>query len=123
MGGAKVGVWCAHGEGQALFPDPAVEKRVLDSGLAPIRYVDTSGSATERYPFNPNGSPHGIAALCSANGRHLAMMPHPERCFLAWQLPHSPPEVGLDPYGAGPWLRLFQNAREWAEANPRPADA
>jgi phosphoribosylformylglycinamidine synthase len=87
------------------------------------RYVDTAGSATERYPFNPNGSPHGIAALCSANGRHLAMMPHPERCFLAWQLPHSPPEVGLDPYGAGPWLRLFQNAREWAEANPRPADA
>lgn len=85
--------------------------------------MDTSGKATERYPFNPNGSPHGIAGLCSANGRHLAMMPHPERCYLAWQLPHAPPEAGLDPYGAGPWLKLFQNAREWAEANPAAADS
>lgn len=84
----------------------------------PRSYVDDAGSPTERYPFNPNGSPAGIAALCSADGRHLAMMPHPERCFLTWQLPHAPPEAGLDPYGPAPWLRLFQNAREWAEANP-----
>jgi phosphoribosylformylglycinamidine synthase len=116
MGGASIGVWCAHGEGQALFPDEAVRKHVLSSGLAPIRYVDpASSAATEQYPFNPNGSPEGVAALCSGDGRHLAMMPHPERCFLAWQLPWSPPELGLDPYGPGPWLKLFQNAREWAE--------
>ncbi|GBF90353.1 hypothetical protein Rsub_02459 [Raphidocelis subcapitata] len=121
MGGASVGVWCAHGEGQALFPDPAVEKAVVAAGLAPIRYVDNSGAPTESYPFNPNGSPHGIAALCSADGRHLAMMPHPERCFLAWQLPHVPAEVGLDPYGPAPWLRLFQNANEWARGNPPAA--
>jgi phosphoribosylformylglycinamidine synthase len=116
MGGASIGVWCAHGEGQALFPDAAVREHVLKSGLAPIRYVDPGSSkTTEQYPFNPNGSPEGVAALCSADGRHLAMMPHPERCFLAWQLPWSPPELGLDPYGPGPWLKLFQNAREWAE--------
>lgn len=80
------------------------------------RYVDTSGSATETYPFNPNGSPLGIAGLTSGNGRHLAMMPHPERCFLTWQLPYHPPEAGLDPYGPAPWLKLFQNARVWAES-------
>lgn len=44
------------------------------------------------------------------------MMPHPERCFLAWQLPWAPKSLGLDPKGAGPWLKLFQNAREWAES-------
>jgi len=116
MGGASLGVWCAHGEGRALFPSASVRDRVLSSGLAPIRYVDpATGAPTERYPLNPNGSPEGVAALCSRDGRHLAMMPHPERCFLAWQLPWSPPELALDPYGPGPWLRLFQNAREWAE--------
>lgn len=50
------------------------------------RYVDDSNTPTEAYPFNPNGSPDGIAALCSEDGRHLAMMPHPERCFLTWQV-------------------------------------
>merc|ERR1712129_175926 len=50
--------------------------------LAPLRYVDDNAETTEAYPFNPNGSPQGIAALCSDDGRHLAMMPHPERAFL-----------------------------------------
>ena len=85
------------------------------SPTASCRYVDASGAVTETYPANPNGSPAGIAGLCSADGRHLAMMPHPERCFLGWQLPWAPADAGIDPRGAGPWLRLFQNAREWAE--------
>jgi len=55
----------------------------------------------------------GIAGLTSANGRHLAMMPHPERCFLAWQMPWYPKKLEVDPKGPGPWLKLFQNAREW----------
>jgi phosphoribosylformylglycinamidine synthase len=81
------------------------------------RYCDADGTVTEQYPFNPNGSPAGIAALCSPNGRHLAMMPHPERCFLEWQHPWHPRDLpGLAPGGPGPWLRLFQNAREWCEA-------
>ena len=50
------------------------------------RYVDDDNNATVEYPYNPNGSPEGIAALCSPDGRHLAMMPHPERCFLKWQV-------------------------------------
>jgi len=122
MGGSTVGVWAAHGEGQVLFPDAAVQAAVLDSKLAPIRYVDASGNPTETYPFNPNGSPMGIAGLCSANGRHLAMMPHPERCFLTWQLPYYPKDLGLDPYGPAPWIKLFQNAREWAESNAAPEE-
>ncbi len=87
MGGANIGVWAAHGEGQALFPDDAVKQHVLSKHLAPLRYTNADGQATEQYPANPNGSPLGIAALCSENGRHLAMMPHPERAFLTWQLP------------------------------------
>jgi phosphoribosylformylglycinamidine synthase len=115
MGGSVLGVWCAHGEGRALFPDAAVQQTVLESGLAPVRYVDQSAEVTEQYPFNPNGSPFGIAGMCSKDGRHLAMMPHPERSFLTWQMPYVPGNLGLDAKGPAPWLKLFQNAREWCE--------
>ncbi|GLC44010.1 hypothetical protein PLESTB_000219600 [Pleodorina starrii] len=117
MEGSVVGVWCAHGEGKCLFPDEQVKSQVLSKGLAPIQYVDADAQPTEVYPANPNGSPLGIAALCSEDGRHLAMMPHPERCFLTWQLPHVPASLGLDPKGPAPWIKLFQNAREWAESH------
>lgn len=111
-----MGIWCAHGEGRAHFPDPQVKQAVLEGGLAPLRYQGPSQEVTEQYPFNPNGSPEGIAALCSPNGRHLAIMPHPERCFLMWQNPWFPGESGLTKDGPGPWLKLFQNAREWCES-------
>ncbi|XP_043393489.1 uncharacterized protein LOC119564644 [Chelonia mydas] len=61
-------------------------------GLAPLRYVDDQGQPTQEYPLNPNGSPLGIAGLCSPDGRHLAMMPHPERCVLPWQWAWMPPD-------------------------------
>ena len=109
-----MGVWVAHGEGRAHFPDQSVLDRVLKEKLAPIRYVDDSSSQTEAYPFNPNGSVHGIAGLCSADGRHLAMMPHPERCFLNWQWPWQPD--GWASKEAGPWLKLFQNAQAFCAA-------
>lgn len=111
MQGSRLGVWVAHGEGRCHFPDPAVKAAVLAGDLAPIRYVDDSGAATEEYPFNPNGSPDGIAGLCSPDGRHLALMPHPERCFAPWQWPYLGEEGAK--WETGPWLRMFQNAREW----------
>lgn len=116
MEGTNIGVWCAHGEGKLIFPDSDVQKSVMDQGLAPIRYCDPSGSPTETYPFNPNGSPQGIASLCSPDGRHLAMMPHPERAFMMWQNPWYPSELGLSAKGPGPWLKMFQNARIWSES-------
>ena len=115
MAGSTMGVWVAHGEGQALFPDAAMMDAVTGAGQAPVRYVDPSATPTTTYPYNPNGSPMGIASMCSADGRHLAMMPHPERNVLAWQNPWCPAELGLDPAGPGQWLKLFQNAREWCE--------
>ena len=114
MEGATLGIWVAHGEGRAFFPDPEIFNRVTQQDLAPIRYVDDEGEPTTTYPLNPNGSPLGIAALCSPDGRHLALMPHPERSFLTWQW-------GWTPYDwegsttASPWLRLFQNARSWCD--------
>lgn len=113
MEGSRIGIWCAHGEGKAHFPDATVRESVEAGGLAPIRYTDASGAVTEAYPFNPNGSPQGIAALCSADGRHLAMMPHPERCYMMWQNPWYPANLGLGAKDPGPWLKLFQNARAW----------
>jgi len=114
MAGSTLGIWVQHGEGRALFPDRAVLDRVLADKLAPVRFADDEGRITESYPFNPNGSPEGIAALCSDNGRHLAIMPHPERCFLKWQWGWMPPQWRQD-LEAAPWLRLFQNARQWCE--------
>jgi phosphoribosylformylglycinamidine synthase len=114
MAGSTLGIWVAHGEGRAYFPDPGIRQRVEAEGLAPIRFVDDDGQATERYPFNPNGSPAGIAALCSPDGRHLALMPHPERGFLPWQWGWMPPEWRRT-LEVAPWLRMFQNARRWCE--------
>jgi len=114
MAGSTLGIWVQHGEGQAFFPDRAVLDRVLADHLAPVRFADDEGRITESYPFNPNGSPEGIAALCSDDGRHLAIMPHPERCFLKWQWGWMPPQWRSD-LEASPWLRLFQNARRWCE--------
>lgn len=114
MDGSVLGVWVAHGEGRAFFPDEAIRRKVLDEGLAPARYADDAGALTQKYPFNPNGSPDGIAALCSPDGRHLAIMPHPERAFLKWQWAWMP-EQWKKELRAAPWLRMFQNARQWCE--------
>ena len=81
----------------------------------PLRYVDDNDIATETYPFNPNGSVNGITSLCSPDGRHLAMMPHPERCINAWQWPWMPEDLKNKVGPVGPWLKLFQNARSWVE--------
>ncbi len=114
MEGSVLGVWVAHGEGLAHFPDKKILGEIIDKKLAPVRYVDDSGEFTEEYPFNPNGSPYGITALCTQDGRHLAMMPHPERTFLKWQWAWMPEEMKKN-LKASPWLRMFLNAREWCE--------
>lgn len=116
MEGSVIGIWIAHGEGLAHLPDKKVLDEILAKKLAPIRYVDDDGEVTEKYPFNPNGSPFGITALCTPDGRHLAMMPHPERTFLKWQWPWMPEKMKKD-LKASPWLKMFQNARQWCDGN------
>ena len=123
MEGSTLGVWVAHGEGKALFPNKRDKEEVVQKGLAPLRYVDDSNNVTQVYPMNPNGSPLGIAAMCSEDGRHLAMMPHPERCVRTWQWPYLPSEM-KNMYGTkeneftAPWLRMFQNARTFCDNVP-----
>jgi phosphoribosylformylglycinamidine synthase len=116
MQGSTLGIWSAHGEGRALFPDQAILSRIRAEGLAPIRFTDDSGEITESYPHNPNGSPHGIAGLCSSDGRHLAMMPHPERTATLWQWGWMPNDWRQH-LEVSPWLKMFQNAREWCESS------
>jgi phosphoribosylformylglycinamidine synthase len=118
MENSILGVWIAHGEGRAYFPDESLCSDAIEKNLAPVRFVDDRGDLTTDYPFNPNGSPFGITALCSPDGRHLAMMPHPERTFLKWQWGYMPEEWKKD-LEASPWLRMFQNAREWCEKNTK----
>ncbi|TMW61487.1 hypothetical protein Poli38472_012678 [Pythium oligandrum] len=113
MEGSSLGVWVAHGEGRAHFTHPAIMQSMIDQQLVPLSYVDDNQQPTEEYPFNPNGSPRGIAGLVSADGRHLCMMPHPERVFLKWQWPYMPKHFQELP--ASPWLKLFQNAKTFCE--------
>jgi phosphoribosylformylglycinamidine synthase len=119
MSGSTLGIWVAHGEGRAYFPDRRILKEVESRSLAPVRYVDDRRKPTMQYPFNPNGSAGAIAALCSPDGRHLAIMPHPERTFLKWQWGFMPNDMKKN-LRASPWLRMFQNAREWCEKSKIP---
>ncbi len=106
MGGSRMPVAVAHGEGRAEFPD---EKAVsLIASLVTLRHIDNRGNITEVYPLNPNGSPLGIAGVTTPDGRFSILMPHPERGFRTVQ--HSwHPDWGED----GPWIRMFRNARKW----------
>ncbi|MDR2548609.1 MAG: phosphoribosylformylglycinamidine synthase [Desulfobulbus sp.] len=105
------GIHVDHGEGFLHFPDVAIHDRVWNEQMAAVVFVDDEGRPTESYPFNPNGSPGGLTGICSPDGRHLAMMPHPERAFLPWQCHWLPQSMQGLP--VSPWLRMFQNAYTW----------
>lgn len=115
MEGSVLGAHVAHGEGRLALSDALIEKAFND-GLVPIRYADNQGNPTMEYPFNPNGSPKGIAGLCSVDGRHLVMMPH--TIDRAWQMRqwHFIPE-SMRNLTASPWHMMAHNARRWCEQN------
>lgn len=101
MEGMTLGVWVAHGEGRF-----SLQESVENYNVA-AKYTQST------YPANPNGSDHNIAALCSDDGRHLAMMPHPERCIFPWQCGYYPRSRKNDE--VTPWIKAFVNARLWIE--------
>ena len=98
--GTEIGIWIAHGEGKFDLKYSADKYHVI----AQYKY--------DAYPANPNGSPHAIAGLCSADGRHLAMMPHPERAIFPWTCAYYP-EVERGEHEVTPWMVAFRNAYEW----------
>jgi phosphoribosylformylglycinamidine synthase len=107
MQGSILPIAVAHGEGQAEFDSGSSAARLIAQHLVSLQYIDTRGQPTEKYPFNPNGSPLGLAGLCSADGRVTSLMPHPERVFRTVQHSWSPKDWPED----GGWMRLFRNAR------------
>ncbi len=111
LAGSRLPIAVAHGEGFANF-----EKRG-DPGhvIAAMRFVDNQGQATEAYPFNPNGSPQGLTAVTTADGRFTAMMPHPERVFRQLQFSWTPPSSFQNAGDFSPWMRLWRNARRWVD--------
>jgi phosphoribosylformylglycinamidine synthase len=109
MQGSILPIAIAHGEGRAEFADAAAAARCNESGLVSLRYVDHHGRATERYPFNPNGSPYGITGLTTPDGRVTILMPHPERVSRSILHSWHPQDWPDD----SPWMRLFRNARVW----------
>ncbi|SOC56241.1 phosphoribosylformylglycinamidine synthase [Ornithinimicrobium cerasi] len=105
MAGSRIPIAVAHGEGRADFSARGDEAAVLGA----VRYVDHAGRAATAYPTNPNGSPGGLTAVTTPDGRFTAMMPHPERVQRNAQLSWTPGRVEE----VSPWLRMFRNARVW----------
>lgn len=101
LSGSKLGVWVAHGEGRFSLPGEPSDYNIV------LKY------SYDQYPGNPNGSDYSTAGICSADGRHLAMMPHPERAFLPWQCAYYPAARRGDE--VTPWIEAFVNARRWCE--------
>ena len=113
MAGSLLPIVVAHGEGRAQWTSHTAEKSCNHSGLVTLRYVDNNGEITERFPANPNGSPHGITGLCSADGRVMVLMPHPERIFRTVQWSWIPEGWQQDSDREySPWMRLFWNIRK-----------
>ncbi len=101
LSGSRLGIWVAHGEGKFSLPQPEDAYNVV------AKY------AYDAYPANPNGSDYAVAGLCSADGRHLAMMPHLERAIFPWQCGYYPAAHQAD--DVTPWIEAFVNARKWCE--------
>jgi phosphoribosylformylglycinamidine synthase len=114
MEGSQLPIAIAHGEGFANFSEQGNLQEITQQGLASLRFVDNQGKPTEVYPMNPNGSPGGLTGVTTPDGRFTVMMPHPERVFRAVQMSWCPSDWLNTPDGASPWLRLFRNARRWA---------
>ncbi len=110
MAGSEIPIVVSHGEGRAELLDRDLQALRKNRQLL-LNYVDDRGQVTDHYPLNPNGSPEGLAGVCSADGRVSIMMPHPERVFRTSQFSWAPREWGED----SPWLRVFRNARVWLD--------
>jgi len=107
MEGSRLLIATSHGEGRAEFSAAGDLDSLAAAGHIALRYVDNRGAVAEHYPQNPNGSPAGLAGLCSTDGRVTLMMPHPERVYRTVQHSWHPAGWVED----GPWMRLFRNAR------------
>lgn len=108
MAGWRLPIVVSHGEGFADFSQRGNAQAVR----AAMRFVDHQGQPTEDYPFNPNGSPGGLAGVTTPDGRVTALMPHPERVFRHAQMSWT----SADRRGPSPWLRMFSNALDWTLA-------
>ncbi|MCB9676728.1 MAG: phosphoribosylformylglycinamidine synthase [Alphaproteobacteria bacterium] len=106
LAGSVLPIAVAHGEGRALFDSPKHHEAANES-LVAMRYVDNRHEPATRYPANPNGSPGGITALTTTDGRATILMPHPERVVRSVCLSWHPPEWD----GDSPWMQLFHDAR------------
>lgn len=117
MHGSRLPIVTAHGEGRATFPHDAgaasTPEALLQQGLVAMRFVDNRLKPTERYPFNPNGSPTGITGVRTPDGRVLVLMPHPERTIINEVRSWAPEENSREWGEFGPWVRMFRSARRW----------
>ena len=111
MAGSHMPIAISHGEGRAEFSSQKAMQRLLDSNQIAMRFLDNHGAVASTYPANPNGSPEGITGVSSSDGRATLMMPHPERVYRTVSNSWHPEDWGED----GAWMRMFRNARKFAD--------
>ncbi|CAL2037443.1 unnamed protein product [Caenorhabditis brenneri] len=127
MENSILGLWSSHGEGRFTYRTPQNHLNLKKNGQICVRFCDDQGKigsdhGSEKlpYPWNPNGSIDDVAAVCSRNGRHLAMMPHADRSFLTWQWAESNDlswntRFDQQNVALSPWIRMFRNAFIWCK--------
>lgn len=115
MEGSRLPVPVSHAEGRAQFGITSTLADCQAEGQLALRFVDSEGQPTMRYPANPNGSEGGATGFTSTDGRITALLAHPERVFRVVQHSWYPEE--WKGYEDGPWMRIFRNARRWVEDN------
>jgi phosphoribosylformylglycinamidine synthase len=103
LSGKSLGVWVAHGEGKFVMPNEEAKYHI------PVKF------SCNNYPGNPNGSDYNTAAICSEDGRHLAMMPHIVRAIYPWQWANYPADRKNEE--VTPWIEAFVNALKWIKGN------
>ncbi|MCF0194821.1 MAG: phosphoribosylformylglycinamidine synthase subunit PurQ, partial [Bacteroidaceae bacterium] len=105
LAGSRLGIWVAHGEGRFSLPEGENAYNIV------AKYT------CAEYPGNPNGSDFAVAGIASADGRHLAMMPHLERAIFPWQNAYYPADRLADEIT--PWAEAFANAYKWTVSKNR----
>lgn len=101
LSGSRLGIWVAHGEGKFKLPYEESKYNIV------MKY------SRNAYPANPNDSDYAVAGICSADGRHLVMMPHLERSIFPWNWAYYPSDRKNDQ--VTPWIEAFVNAKNWIQ--------
>ncbi|MCS7278500.1 MAG: phosphoribosylformylglycinamidine synthase subunit PurQ [Thermodesulfobacteriaceae bacterium] len=103
-----------HGEGKFVPESQEILEELKKNHQVALQYINPhTKEITEEYPFNPNGSPEGVAGITDPTGRIFGLMPHPEAFNHYTNHPRWVREKNQMAQG----LLIFENAVNWVKSN------